>query len=236
MRRAFQRITLPAATSFVVFFLLSSISWANQKVYLTSCCHTGATVSVLDAMMDMEMGFIPAGAGTTAVAIGPDSMTAYIGLASNGGADTIKVVDVMMNEVMMSFSAGNGAVAIAISPDGSRGYIANKNDGTVTIFDPEGGTVIANVLAQKGGACLDVGVSLDGSKAYAVCQKTAMGKPARSVLAIISNSQVTKILADDMPYAWLYFLKEYKLVSTKVRGFVQVPDGMMRFHSVSLAS
>jgi peptide/nickel transport system substrate-binding protein len=49
-------------------------------------------------------------------------------------------------------------------------------------------------------------------------------------------SQVTKILADDMPYAWLYFLKEYKLVSTKVRGFVQVPDGMMRFHSVSLAS
>ena len=48
--------------------------------------------------------------------------------------------------------------------------------------------------------------------------------------------QVTKILADDMPYAWTYFPKEYKLVSTKVRGFVQVPDGMMRFHAVSLAS
>ena len=48
-------------------------------------------------------------------------------------------------------------------------------------------------------------------------------------------SQVTKILADDMPYAWTYFPKEYKLVSTKVRGFVQVPDGMMRFQAVSLA-
>ena len=47
--------------------------------------------------------------------------------------------------------------------------------------------------------------------------------------------QVTKILADDMPYAWTYFPKEYKLVSTKVHGFVQVPDGMMRFQAVSLA-
>jgi peptide/nickel transport system substrate-binding protein len=48
-------------------------------------------------------------------------------------------------------------------------------------------------------------------------------------------SQVTKILADDMPYAWTHFPKEYKLVSTKVRGFVQVPDGMMRLQPVSLS-
>jgi len=48
-------------------------------------------------------------------------------------------------------------------------------------------------------------------------------------------SEVTRILADDMPYAWLYFPKEYKLVSTKVHGFVQVPDGMMRFRTVWLA-
>ena len=46
--------------------------------------------------------------------------------------------------------------------------------------------------------------------------------------------QVTEKLADDVPYAWLYFPKEYKLVSTKVQGFVQVPDGMMRFQTVSL--
>ncbi len=48
-------------------------------------------------------------------------------------------------------------------------------------------------------------------------------------------SEVTKILADDMPYVWLYFPKEYKLVSTRVRGFVHVPDGMMRFRAVWLA-
>jgi hypothetical protein len=47
---------------------------------------------------------------------------------------------------------------------------------------------------------------------------------------------VTQILADDMPYVWLYFPKEYKLLSSKVRGYVHVPDGMMRFHTVSLAS
>jgi len=48
-------------------------------------------------------------------------------------------------------------------------------------------------------------------------------------------SEVTKILADDMPYVWLYFEKEYKMMSPKVRGFVQVPDGMMRFRTVWLA-
>ena len=46
--------------------------------------------------------------------------------------------------------------------------------------------------------------------------------------------EVTKILADDMPYVWLCFPKEYKLVSNKLQGFVQVPDGMMRFRTVRL--
>jgi peptide/nickel transport system substrate-binding protein len=47
--------------------------------------------------------------------------------------------------------------------------------------------------------------------------------------------QVTEILADDMPYVWLYFPKEYKLASTKVQGYVHVPDGMMRFRTVWLS-
>ncbi len=48
-------------------------------------------------------------------------------------------------------------------------------------------------------------------------------------------SEVTKILADDMPYVWLYFPKEYKLASTRLQGFIHVPDGMMRLRTVSLA-
>ncbi len=47
--------------------------------------------------------------------------------------------------------------------------------------------------------------------------------------------EVTQILADDIPYVWTHFPKEYKLVSTRVHGFVQVPDGMMRFQRVSLS-
>ena len=47
--------------------------------------------------------------------------------------------------------------------------------------------------------------------------------------------EATKILADDMPYVWLYFPKEYKLVSVRVKGFVDEPDGMMRFQAVSVA-
>ncbi len=48
-------------------------------------------------------------------------------------------------------------------------------------------------------------------------------------------SEVTKIVADDVPYVILYFPKEYKLVSPRVHGFVHVPDGMLRLRTVWLA-
>jgi DNA-binding beta-propeller fold protein YncE len=195
MRRGFRRPTILLTLAILVFLLVPSTSLANQKVYLTTCCGDGATVSILDSMMLMEMGMIPAGAGTTAVAIGPDSMTAYIGLSPKGQAGVVEVVDTMMGMVMMSFPAGNGAAAIAITPDGSTGYIANKNDGSVTIFDTSTGTVKANPPVLRGGACLDAGVSPDGSKAYVVCQVTPTGKPSQSVLAIIANNQVVKSIS-----------------------------------------
>ncbi|HKX18002.1 MAG TPA: ABC transporter substrate-binding protein [bacterium] len=48
-------------------------------------------------------------------------------------------------------------------------------------------------------------------------------------------ADANKILADDMPYVWLFFPKEYKLVSTKLHGFVDQPDGMMRLDAAWLA-
>jgi len=47
--------------------------------------------------------------------------------------------------------------------------------------------------------------------------------------------EVVQILSDDVPYVWLYFPKEYKLVSARVHGFVHVPDGMMRLRTVWLS-
>jgi peptide/nickel transport system substrate-binding protein len=47
--------------------------------------------------------------------------------------------------------------------------------------------------------------------------------------------EATKILADDIPYVWLYAVKEFKLVSNRVQGFVDQPDGMMRLRAVRLA-
>jgi peptide/nickel transport system substrate-binding protein len=48
-------------------------------------------------------------------------------------------------------------------------------------------------------------------------------------------TEVSRIVADDMPYVFLFYPKEYKLISSHVRGFVQVPDGMVRLRSVWLA-
>jgi DNA-binding beta-propeller fold protein YncE len=192
MRYAFRKPTVLVTLAILVFLLFPSTSRANPKVYLTSCCGEGATVSILDSMMLMEMGSVPAGTGTTAVAIGPDSMTAYIGLSPKGQSGVVEVVDTMMGMVMMTFPAGNGAAAIAITPDGSTGYIANKNDGSVTIFDTSTGAVKVTLPVLPGGACLDAGVSPDGSKAYVVCQVTPNGKSSHSIFAVIANNQVIK--------------------------------------------
>ncbi|MGA8493399.1 MAG: YncE family protein, partial [Terriglobales bacterium] len=195
MRQSFRKPSILLAIAILVFLFLPPVSAANQKVYLTSCCGSGATVSIVQSMMLMEMGFMPAGVGTTALAIGPDSMTAYIGLSSNTQGNVVEVVDTMMDTVMMTFPAGNGAAAIAITPDGSTGYIANKNDGSVTVFDTASGAVKANLAVLPGGACLDAGVSPDGSKAYVVCQVTPSGKPALSVFAVIANNRVVKAIS-----------------------------------------
>jgi len=48
--------------------------------------------------------------------------------------------------------------------------------------------------------------------------------------------QITKILAQDAPYVPLYFPREYKLVSPKLQGFVDQPDGMMRFQETWLSA
>ncbi len=42
------------------------------------------------------------------------------------------------------------------------------------------------------------------------------------------------ILNEDLPYLFLYWPKEYKVISPKVRGFVQNPDGMIRLRHVWL--
>ena len=47
--------------------------------------------------------------------------------------------------------------------------------------------------------------------------------------------EVTRILADDVPYVLLFYPKEYKLLSTRVHGFVLVPDGMLRLRGTWLS-
>jgi peptide/nickel transport system substrate-binding protein len=47
--------------------------------------------------------------------------------------------------------------------------------------------------------------------------------------------EVTKILADDVPYVLLFYPKEYKFLSTRVHGFILVPDGMLRLRTVWLS-
>ncbi len=46
--------------------------------------------------------------------------------------------------------------------------------------------------------------------------------------------QIMDILNDDLPYLFLYWPKEYKVLGPKLQGFVHVSDGMMRFRNVWL--
>lgn len=178
--------------AFLCVLFAASLSFGTDTVYLTTCCGQGATVSSIDAMMLMEMGNIPAQSGTTAVTMSPDNMTAFVGLSTSSGS-MVQAVDVMMGMVMMTFPAGNGPAAIAITPDGTTGYIANQNDGTVTVFNPSTGAVAENIPVVSGGACLDIGVSPDSTKAYVVCQVNQKGNWMH-VLGVIGNNQLLNVI------------------------------------------
>jgi peptide/nickel transport system substrate-binding protein len=47
-------------------------------------------------------------------------------------------------------------------------------------------------------------------------------------------TDVMNILNDDLPYLFMWWPKDYKVMSPKLQGFVHVPDGMMRFRHVWL--
>lgn len=47
-------------------------------------------------------------------------------------------------------------------------------------------------------------------------------------------TDVMNALNDDLPYLFLWWPKEYKAMSTKVQGFVHVPDGMIRARTIYL--
>ncbi len=48
-------------------------------------------------------------------------------------------------------------------------------------------------------------------------------------------AEILTVLNDELPYVFLYWPKEYKVLSPKLQGFVHIADGMMRFRHVSLA-
>jgi YVTN family beta-propeller protein len=181
------------ASGFGLLALLFSLlcvpvaSHAGTQVYLTSCCGSGATVSIIDGMMFMEDGFVPAAGGTTAIAISPDGMTGYIAIPAAYGNGTVKVVDLMMHMVENTFPAGNGPAAIAITPDGATGYIANSKDGSVTVFTTATGAVTATLPVVPGGTCRDASAAPDGSKIYVVCQATTDGVNYQNSLAVIGT-------------------------------------------------
>ena len=45
---------------------------------------------------------------------------------------------------------------------------------------------------------------------------------------------VMNILNDELPYLFLYWPKQYKVLGPKLQGFVHISDGMMRFHTTWL--
>jgi peptide/nickel transport system substrate-binding protein len=48
-------------------------------------------------------------------------------------------------------------------------------------------------------------------------------------------ADILTVLNEDLPIIFLWWPKEYKLLSPKVQGFVHISDGMMRFRHVNLA-
>ena len=47
-------------------------------------------------------------------------------------------------------------------------------------------------------------------------------------------ADIMTVLDDELPYLYLYWPKQYKVLGPKLQGFVHISDGMMRFRSTWL--
>jgi YVTN family beta-propeller protein len=140
---------------------------AGTKVYVAN--NGGTTVSVIDTGSNTVTATVPVGSFPWGIAVNAAGTRVYV---ANYGDDTVSIIDTATDTVIgIPLAVGNGPLGIAVNPAGTRLYVGNSlenvnpaNEGTVSVIETAGNTIIATVTV--GQDPYGIVVSPNGSRVY----------------------------------------------------------------------
>jgi len=114
----------------------SPIALSNDKLFVWAVNPDDDTVSVIDAVNDVEIFRLPVGDEPQSVAIDPDGEYVYVANAADNSVTVIHVTNTnpFGAVVETTFVTGAEPWNIVISPDGKRVYVANSAQDTITVI------------------------------------------------------------------------------------------------------
>ena len=150
--------------------------------YITNL--TSNNVTVINASTGAVVKTIPLnlGIGPVGVGVTPDGRFAYItdGGGANPGSNTVSVIDVATNTLVPPLlPVGTSPAGIAVTPDANFAYVANRDSGTVSVFNTL--TNATATIPGVGSILQGVAIAPDGKTVYVA------GGPAAGTVSVINT-------------------------------------------------
>ncbi len=127
------------------------------------------SLAIVDAETNHLEATVPAGRGSSALAIDPRGKRIYV---TNSAANTITIIDSETHQVLGTAGAGEQPDAVAVSPDGTTLVVANRQGGSVDVLDiPATLTELPKVRASFNGCpgAGSIAILPDSTKAFIAC-------------------------------------------------------------------
>ena len=173
-----------------------------------------------------------------AVAITPESDRIFV---LNAGSDAVSVINLETNRGVAHLAVGSNPRGIVISPDGSRAYVNNVLDGTLSVIDTAGLSVIETIVLtdipldpeillgkQIFNSAADPVLSTDGWISCASCHFDG-GSDQRTWLGFPDGPRNTPALfgvGETLPIHWSGDLNELADVELTIRN-IQAGTGLV---------
>ena len=139
----------------------------DQRALVTT--EGSASLLVVDIASGRVERVIDVGGGTGhMLALSPDSKFAYV---TKINAGSVSRIDLASGRKTHERAAGKGAEGVAVSPDGREVWVANREDGTLTVHDPD--TLALRRRMSSKGFPIRVTFANDGRHALVVNARTA---------------------------------------------------------------
>jgi YVTN family beta-propeller protein len=116
------------------------VSPDGDRIYVTNSATNN--VSVIDAVTNAILTYIPVGEMPWGAAATPDGKFVYV---ANQSDNTVAVIATASNTVTKTIAVGTKPYGLAINPAGTKAYVTNSGVGTVSVIEIDSQSVVATV-------------------------------------------------------------------------------------------